>query len=389
VTAPKKRLGARVPKRRPRGAGRVRQLPSGRWQARFTGPDGVLRSAPMTFDTKLDATTWLAAENVAVDRGLWSPSETVLTRRYTLKNYASEWLGQRTLKPRTRDLYRRLLEAQILPDLGEVPLDRLTPAIVRRWHSELPDSAPTQRAHAYALLRTICNTAVTDELLEANPCRISGAGTTKRIHAIRPATLEELETITAAMPERFQAMVLLGAWCALRFGELTELRRGDVDLEASVVRVERGVVRVDGEFIVGDPKSEAGRRTVRIPPHIIPALQSHLDRHVGTKRDALLFPARQGGHLAPSSLYKVFYVARDKAGRSDLRFHDLRHTGATLAAATGASLANLMARLGHSTNAAAMRYQHSSQDADAAIAEALSGFATAGVVTHTRQADRR
>jgi integrase len=179
-------------------------------------------------------------------------------------------------------------------------------------------------------------------------------------------------------------MVLLAAWLGLRFGELAELRRGDVDLDGRVVRVQRGVTRAAGELWVGDPKSEAGRRTVGIPPHLVPMLADHLEAHVGADPGALLFPARHGGHLAPSSLYRVFYPARDKAGRPDLRFHDLRHTGATLAAATGATIAELMSRLGHSSPAAAMRYQHAAADRDRAISEALSGFAGATVVPLTR-----
>ena len=97
------------------------------------------------------------------------------------------------------------------------------------------------------------------------------------------------------------------------------------------------------------PKSDAGRRDVTIPPHLLPAVTDHLKRHAQVGAQGLLFPAGHGGHLVPSTLYRVFYPAREAAGRPDLRFHDLRHTGADLAAATGATLAELMARLGHST----------------------------------------
>jgi integrase len=96
-------------------------------------------------------------------------------------------------------------------------------------------------------------------------------------------------------------------------------------------------------------------------------------------RDGLLFPAVNGGQLAPSTLYRSFYPARERAGRPDLRFHDLRHTGAVLAASTGATLAELMARLGHSTPGAALRYQHAAQDRDRVIAAALSQLATGNV----------
>jgi integrase len=88
---------------------------------------------------------------------------------------------------------------------------------------------------------------------------------------------------------------------------------------------------------------------------------------------------------APSTLYRVFYPAREAAARPDLRFHDLRHTGAVLAASTGATLAESMARLGHSTPGAAMRYQHAAQDRDKVIAAALSKLVTGNVTPITRK----
>jgi integrase len=191
---------------------------------------------------------------------------------------------------------------------------------------------------------------------------------------VEPATLSELETIVAELPQRYRLMALLAAWCALRFGELAELRRADVDLRTGRVKVRRGVVRVGGQFIVGPPKSDAGARDVAIPPHLLATVKDHLSRHTAPGKDALLFPAAADSnrHMAPSTLYKVYYPARKAAGRPDLRWHDLRHTGAVLAAQTGATLAELMGRLGHSTPGAAMRYQHAAADRDAEIARRLS-----------------
>lgn len=171
-------------------------------------------------------------------------------------------------------------------------------------------------------------------------------------------------------------MTLLAAWCALRFGELTELRRRDMDLAKGVIRVRRAVTRVEGSYVIGTPKSEAGVRGVAVPPHLLPTIREHL-RTIAAGPDARLFPAAGNPtrHLAPASLYKVFYRARDAAGRPDLRWHDLRHTGAVLAAQTGATLAELMGRLGHSSPQAALRYQHVAGGRDAEIAQALSTMA--------------
>ena len=171
-------------------------------------------------------------------------------------------------------------------------------------------------------------------------------------------------------------MLMLSAWCALRFGEVTELRRRDLDLKNGVIHVRRGVVRAAGEVVVGDPKSTAGTRDVAIPPHLLPMLKAHLEAMPLRGRDALVFPAADGvSNIAPSTLYRVFYPAREAAGRPDLRWHDLRHTGAVLAAQTGATLAELMGRLGHSTPQAALRYQHAAQGRDAEIARRLSAMA--------------
>jgi len=368
------RRAIRATRKRRAGTGAVRQLSSGRWQARYPDADGTLRPAPDTFDTKLDAVAWL-------DGGVWLEDESPARPDPLFGPYADAWLEQRDLKPRTRDHYRKLLDGWVLPDLAALRLSQITPTRVRGWHAALDSSAPTMRAHAYGLLRTILTTAVEDDLLDTNPCRVRGAGTSRKVHETQVASLAELEAIVAALPSRYRLMALLAAWCAMRFGELAELRRGDVDLDAGVVRVRRAVVRVQGEAIVGSPKSAAGTRTVTIPPHLLPVIAEHLEQHTGAEPGALLFPGtRSGGHMRPSALYRVWYPAREAAGRPDLRFHDLRHTGATLAAATGATLADLMARLGHSTSAAAMRYQHSTADRDRAIAEALSGYATAGVV---------
>ena len=139
----------------------------------------------------------------------------------------------------------------------------------------------------------------------------------------KPATLDQLATLAAEMPDRYRLMVPLAAWCALRFGELVELRRADVDLTDNVVKVRRGAVRVDGGWVVGDPKSEAGARDVAIPPHIMHEVQQHLATHVPKAPNSLLFPAKSGGHLQPSTLYRHFYRARTAAGE-DLRWHDLR-----------------------------------------------------------------
>lgn len=350
--------------KRKRGFGQLTTLPSGRVRARYTGPDGQLHNAPATFETNLDAEAWLTDERRLVSTGVWTSPSARAEARYrstadvlTFGLYAEAWLRDRTLKPRTREHYRRLLDRQLFPTFEHEPLTAITPDSVRRWHALEGPSKPTLRAHAYGLMRTILGAAVSDQLVAVNPCTIRGAGNSTRVHKIKPATLAELETIAAEMPERLRLMVLLASWCGLRFGELAELRRGDIDTKAGIIRVRRGVVRANHQVVVGTPKTAAGIRDVAVPPHLLPMVREHLLQHAEPGRDGLLFPAAGGGHLATSSLYGRapdpkrgnpgwgFYRAREVAGRPDLRWHDLRHTGAVLAAQTGATLAELMGRL--------------------------------------------
>ncbi|MGY4646518.1 tyrosine-type recombinase/integrase [Mycobacterium sp. URHB0021] len=266
-----------------------------------------------------------------------------------------------------------LLEKHINPTFGKKAVRSITRDMVDKWYAATLVGSPTLRAHSYSLMRTILETARAKHLIDANPCAIEGAGSVSRKIKPRPLTIEELEILIEEMPDNLKAMTLLGVWGALRFGELVELRRADID--GDVVKVRRGAVRVKGEWVVGPPKSDAGIRDIVIPAHILPALQHHLKTHTGPEAAALLFPGKNGRHLQPSTLYRHFYKARTKAKRPDLRWHDTRHSGAVLAARTGATLAELMSRLGHSTPAAAMRYQHAAEARDRVIAEKMAQLA--------------
>ena len=375
---------------RKRSFASIEQLPSKRWRVRYTGPDGAIHKAPHTFAAKIDAEAYAIAVRRKIDKDRWDATDERPTPQITFGAYATRWLANRQvagrpIKARTRQHYRSILDGHLLPTFGHRQLAAIRPKDVRDWYESTLVDRPTMRSHAYSLLRTIMGSAVNDELIDTNPARIVGAGRAKRVHKIRPASVAELAILTEAMPERLRLMVTLASWAALRFGEIVELRRGDIDLSDEVIRIRRAAVRTGGTFTVTTPKSDAGIRVVAIPPHIIGLIEDHLARYVGPHRDSLIFPAggldmvsKSERHLQPSTLYRHWYRARAAAGRNDLRFHDLRHSSLVLAAATGATLAELMARAGHSTAAAAMRYQHAAKGRDREIAALLSKIAENG-----------
>jgi integrase len=355
----------------------ARRLTDGKtvYDVRLRTPAG--RAFKRTYRTKRQAQAFQATDRADRLRGSWiAPDAGALS----LAAYAEGWLRQRPdLRPRTVEIYRLLLRRQVLPELGDIELRALTPARVRTWHADLLRAGrpgPNTVAKAYRLLRTILSTAVEDDILVKNPCLVKRAGVERS--AERPvATIAQLDELAAAIDPRYRAMAMLAAWTGLRLGELAGLARMHLDIEAGTVKVERQVQELDdGTTMFAVPKTDAARRTVAIPPHLLPTIADHLRDWADPQPDGLVFPAPEGGPLRRSNFNRrVWTPACRQAGISGFRFHDLRHTGNTLAAATGASTKDLMARMGHASPRAALIYQHSTAERDRAIAQALSKLA--------------
>jgi integrase len=197
--------------------------------------------------------------------------------------------------------------------------------------------------------------------------------------AERPvASPAEIVALVEAINPRYRTAVLIAAWCGIRRGEIAGLLVDDVDLSQQTITVRRRRVEPlasPGQARDQNPKSQAGKRMIAVPPHVVPVLRLHLEQYAGPVR---LFVSRDGSPLRGHTLYQAFVRARRQVGLDELTFHDLRHTGATLAAQTGATLADLMKRLGHSSMAAARRYMHAVDGRDHEIAKALSRLASHG-----------
>ena len=355
--------------------GYVRKLPSGRFQASFIGPSGVRQTAPGTFRTKTDADRWLSAVEADILRGAWLNED---LGREPFGNYARRWLRDHPrIGPRYRETCERNLRLHLVP-LHDVPLRALTPAVVREWYSSALRGSGGRISiqQAYRFLRAVMNTAVRDGAIVKNPCQIAGAGSDRAKE--RPvASPAEVVALVEAITPRYRAAVLLAAWCGLRRGEVLGLRRDDVDLVAGCVIVRRNRVELlsTRTSFDAEPKTDAGKRTVALPPHVLPVLAEHMASWAGPDR---VFVGRDGRPMRGDAMRQAFDRARRKAGMPGFRFHDLRHTGQTLAAATGATVKDLMRRLGHASPAASYRYLHAVDGRDAEIASALSELAAHG-----------
>jgi integrase len=299
------RIAAQKParKRRRRVFGTIERLPSGRFRARVLGWDGRYVSAPVTFATRTEASIWVDLEHADQVREVWkAPARRGVSP--TVGEYVARWITEHpSAKSSTKEMYRGLLRTCIDPTLGAVPLVELTSERVRRWHYDLGerlakdaqarraslqargrDVSPvsvfdgrSRQAQAHRVLRAAMGTAVLDELIDTQPCRIPGAGAPRRALGRAPDLAERLlspaqvAAVADAMPDRYRALVLAAAWSGLRQGELLALTRADLDLNASppLVRVRRAVRRSDtGTMQVDLPKTTASLRTVTLPAQL-------------------------------------------------------------------------------------------------------------------------
>ncbi|WP_308120074.1 tyrosine-type recombinase/integrase [Streptomyces bambusae] len=162
-------------------------------------------------------------------------------------------------------------------------------------------------------------------------------------------------------------------------GELIGLHRRDIDLDNGTVRVRRAVAELgNGQREIKAPKSVVGKRTVSIPDVVAPEIREHLKTYAEPGADGRVFIGAKGATPRRNHFNRLWRKACEKAGIKGLHFHDLRHTGNTLAASTGASTRELMTRMGHSTARAALIYQHAGADRDRLIADALSDLVRKG-----------
>lgn len=369
--------------------GMIDKLPSGKYRARYIDDAGVRHNAPMTYDTITDARAYLAQIRTDMSRGEWtSPVARAAAKKAastTLSEYAETWLALKSRRERTLAEYRRLIRGP-LADLASLPLPAITPDVVDEWYTrQRAGGRITQASRAYSLLSTILGHAVDRGRIASNPCRVEGAQSERTGKKVEPPTDEQFAAIVAAIPERFRALIYLAADAGLRWGEATDLRKSDVAIESDpetgevvrvLVKISHAVVKVGGRFVSGPTKTAAGVRSVYVYGDAAVAIADHLaaDRfRFGDPAKTLLFPAADGVSWLSQSTFHTptWNDARTAAGRPEMPFHALRHYAGTRYAQHGATLAETMSRLGHSSMAVAMRYQHAT-DRDAEIAARMA-----------------
>lgn len=375
--------------RRGNGEGTVYQRKDGRWEAAGFAdfPDRTRRRVRAYADTRQEAVARLASSITAAQRGALAVNSGV-----TVGEYLTEWLATvaaHRLRASTLETYRCYTERFILPYLGRRALTGLTPREVRVWLDRLATDCQCCRqgfdekrpaakrrccavgaccsktlasatiVYTHGILKNALGHAVREEKLSRNVAKLAKAPTI-RSAPIDPWRADEVKAFLTHVRgrERFAIAYELALRTGLRIGELCALSWDDIDLEGGVLTVRHSLRRyLAGQGLtLTEPKTSSARRRIPLPPGCAELLRGHRLVQQGQAAAAgerwvdsgLVITNQTGGAMDPVHLSRYFQHAVRRAGVRRIRFHDMRHTCATLLVESGADLVTIKELLGHS-----------------------------------------
>ncbi|RTE49172.1 site-specific integrase [Actinobaculum sp. 352] len=362
--------------------GSVQTTRSGRYRGRYR-KNGRDYYTP-TQVTKSAVRADLTRVHASILNGTWTPPDggTLTGPSPTLAAWRDTWISMleaSDYSPNTVRAYQSQWNAHIVPDLGpDTRLAQITTGMIREFLEALQGTvSPATVGNIARALSAGLSAAHTRGVLPTMPefppgwmRRVARRDGSKMI----AYTAAELDRLIAAAPPRYKAALVLGSYGCLRAGEIAALRRDDITDGGCMVRVDQTTKRGPGGLItVGPPKSRAGYRTNALAPAQGRIVAEHLNQFVAPVPDALLWTAPlRDGHISTRALLNIYQQACENAGLPVGRFHDLRHSGLTLYGQAGATLAELMARAGHSDVNTVMIYQHAGAERDRILADRMT-----------------
>lgn len=361
-----------------------------RHQARYRDADDPTKWHNKTFDLDREARDWLQAEQGAQLRGDWvNPRKAGRPFSEVLTAWQAGWSGR--LSPTTERRYKSIIDNYLTPEFGARPVGSITHEAVQRYIDRLKaEHSPGQVRNVFAVPRTAMAKGVRLGMVKANPCAQVDLPRARHEEMLF-LTAEEVRAVAEAIDPAYRLLVYVAAYTGLRAGELAGLQRGDVDLLRGVLHVRRAVKDVNGRLELGPTKTHA-ERTVSLPAFLAKMLEAHLLASDGGPED-YVFQMKRGGPLRMGLVYGRYfkravagYVKRGEqipgalpATKHALRWHDLRHTAASLAIHAGAHPLLVSKMLGHSTVQITLdRYSHLMPNVAEALAEKLDAAFAAG-----------
>jgi integrase len=345
-------------RKRNAGEGAIDHRRDGRWQARMDlgWQDGRRVRKYFYGRTFQEVSDLLLKARSDLRAGL-----PVHVEKQTVAQFLDRWLEmvKPSVRPRTFQSYEILVKRHVVPELGRWKLDKLTPqhvqsALVRKSASGL---SPQTVRHIRAILRIALNQAIKWGLIARNAASLTVAPklVRKRFQSLSPEQARQL--LDVAQGQRLEAVFTVALSLGLRMGEILGLRWQDVDLDRATLTVNQAIYRIAGKGLVAaEPKTERSGRALFLPDGVLRALRTHRKRQLEERlaagsewRDhALVFTSSIGTPLEPRNLFRAFKALLRKAGLPDFRFHDLRHSAASLLLAQGVPMRAVMELLGHS-----------------------------------------
>ena len=350
-----------MPKRRANGEGNIRKRKDGRWEGRYTvGHDpetgkaiikNVLGKTQAEVKEKLKKAI---EENVGIDYGR--------AKTYTVGSWLEVWMenyAKIKLRPSTYLTYHGYIENHIKPQLGKIPLNDLTTLHLQQFYKKLLAEGRADRIEAkkkpkglapktvrniHQMIGSAYNLAMEQKLVTRNPTQ--GCALPKVEHKeMKTLTADQLSTFfQEARDSGVFALYYIDLTTGLRRGELLGLKWSDIDLEKGDLRVQRQIGRIDGKIIEMPLKTKNAYRTLPLSADAIDVLMQQRRK---TGNSEWVFPSPTGGPMSPDSVLHMLHRVLKRAGLPKVRFHDLRHTFATLALQNGVDIKTVSGMLGH------------------------------------------
>jgi integrase len=342
--------------RRGRGEGSITQRPDGSWEGKVSlGFDAEGR--------RIRKSVYAATKEECREKLLKLQQETLthsfVSSSLPLNKWLQMWVKELTLEPTTRERYEGLIKHKIDPLIGHLPLNKLQPMSVQFMLSEMKErgEADTNRKLAYIVLSAALKAAVKLKMMQTNPAL--------EVMRPRPKT-QEMACLTEdqckmlmeeANKSRVGALITLALGSGMRQGEMLALEWTDIDFPAATVTVSKSLAQIKGHLHIKEPKTKGSRRTLSLPPFTIAALQAHYESH---KREFTgfrpVFCTSRGTYYRRSNLHQYYFTPICERLGLDIRFHDLRHTHASLLLKAGENIKAISRRLGHSSITITLKY---------------------------------
>ena len=352
--------------RRGHGEGSIYQRKDGRWVASITLENRKRKT--LYGKTRREVQEKLKAALHEQQQGMLA-----IGPQQTLKSYLDQWLEEvhkPTIRIGTYVRYRVILDKHLIPGLGHIQVQKLTPQQVQSFYTKKLEEgyASSTIVLYHAVLHEALDNAVRWNLISRNVCDLVSSPRIDQ-HEMQPLTQEQVKRLLEAVQKHtLEGLLTLAVTTGMRQGELLGLRWQDIDFEARRLQVRRSVSR-PGKYGVteSEPKTAKGRRSIQLPQFVVDALQEHYKRQqevrvkAGDKwvENGFVFCTRYGRYIGPSDLRKVFNRLLTSAGLPIIRFHDLRHSAATILLGMGVHPKVVQELLGHSNISITMNiYSH-------------------------------